>query len=175
MAAVLLASVPGRTHARQGEYLQQSVYKNIYTPGDRPPQSIYLYLLALLDKRTVKTILEVERHGVLLSLSLLAFCFVYAPNRARRLLNPMICTRRATPPLATAAHRGGGRPAVVTPQRTLTVLLADGMARPSRASAHIDAMWARHSKKTILEVSFRQTMREGDSLLHICKRRTPPP
>ena len=69
MAAVLLASVPGRTHARQGEYLQQSVYKNIYTPGDRPPQSIYLYLLALWDKRTIKTILEVERHGVFLSLS----------------------------------------------------------------------------------------------------------
>ena len=69
MAAVLLASVPCRTDARQGEYLQQSVYKTIYTSGDRPPQSIYLYLLALWDKRAIKTTLDVERQGVFLSLS----------------------------------------------------------------------------------------------------------
>ena len=47
---------------------------------------------------------------------------------------------------------------------TATVLLANGVVRPSRASEYINAVWAKRSIKTIL-VSLRQTKRERDSTL----------
>ena len=42
----------------------------------------------------------------------------------------------------------------------VTVLLADGMVQPSRASEHIDALWDERTIKTILEVPLRQTRSE---------------
>ena len=44
---------------------------------------------------------------------------------------------------------------------TATVLFADGMVRPSWASERIDALWAKRTTNTILEVYLRQTRREG--------------
>ena len=48
---------------------------------------------------------------------------------------------------------------------TVTVLLADGMVRPSRASKHINALWVKRSVKTIIHVTLRHTRQEGDSTL----------
>ena len=48
---------------------------------------------------------------------------------------------------------------------TATVLLTDGVVRPSRASEHMDALWSKRTIKTILEASFRQTGRQDGSAL----------
>ena len=49
---------------------------------------------------------------------------------------------------------------------TATVLLADGgVVRPSQASEHVDALWAKRAVNTILELYLRQTRREGGSAL----------
>ena len=46
-----------------------------------------------------------------------------------------------------------------------TVLLAYGVVRPSRASEHMNALWAKRKLMAILEVYLCQTGREGGSTL----------
>ena len=65
------------------------------------------------------------------------------------------------------SHRGPPWPR--SPRRcdstTATVLLADGMVRPSRASKHIDVVWAKRTAKMILEVLLRHTRQEDTPTL----------